>query len=240
MSSDCWSFNSASLGWNLYFQKFSRRSVREPTWEQRPREPTAPGDRRAGRAGGARCRAEPGHARSHWPQVGPHPARQVVRPAPRHWAAAAGSPGDWPRWRPRLALIGRRCHRPRPGTARPADWPPAGPRVGHVRTPPAPARPDAGLRARAPRARPPAAPPPLPAPPAAKFLELDPCPSVRAPRAPFRVPPSAPPAARLGRWGPAPWPECPGRGADGDRRSAQCPAGRAPRWTGAAAAAASA
>jgi hypothetical protein len=82
----------------------------------------------------ASCRAEPHRARSHWPQVA-EPRPTGSRPRARHWAAAAPSPEDWPRWRPRLSLIGRRCHRPRPGTACPLDWPPAGP-VGHFRTPP--------------------------------------------------------------------------------------------------------
>lgn len=79
-----------------------------------------------------------------------------------YWATAARPPEDWPRWRPRGALIGHRC------------LPPRGLAVSTARFRPRPVRP------------PPGAPP--------KFRGVGEAGAVGpALRAPFRVPPSAPP-----------------------------------------------
>lgn len=103
----------------------------------------------AGQSRAARCPIGAGASR---------PARQVAPPAPRHWAAAGGpsriGPGGGPA-SPSLAAGATA----RPGTARPADWPPAPPRsamFGHrppaPRPPPPP--PSDGPALRAPSCRP--------------------------------------------------------------------------------------
>lgn len=153
----------------------------------------------------------------------PRPTGSV--PAPRHWAAAAGSPGDWPRWQ-----APPRPHWPQVLPPRPRDRPPrrlAAGWVGHVPRPPPP--PPPRTRRQTPR--------PRPVPRAAQVRRSWLAPL--APSAERSLPRSAArPTWRRAAGGLAPWPERPGRGADG-ARSPPCPAGRAPRWTGAAAASAS-
>lgn len=205
--------------------------------ERRALEPTARRrTRKAGafRVSGSRCRRGlPGRARTRALPLaagGPRPARQVVSPRRAIGPRPRGPPGIGSGGGPASPLLAAGATAPAPGP--PA--PPIGRRLGRPCSDFPPAGPDARLRGSAP---PPAAPPPRLARRRSSAELAGPVPF--RPRDARSLPRSAAsPTWRLAAGGPAPWPERPGRGADGGRRSAPCPAGLAPRWTGAAAASA--